>query len=49
MKLKIIDMDHFGKGIAKDNNKVIFVPKTVTGDVCDASIYKSYKKNFFSL
>lgn len=44
MKLKIIDMDHLGKGIAKDNNKVIFVPKTVTGDVCDASIYKSYKK-----
>ena len=44
MEVKIIDMDHLGNGIAKDNNKVIFVPKTVTDDICDIDIYKKYKK-----
>ena len=43
MEVKIIDMDHLGNGIAKDNNKVIFVPKTVTDDICDIDIYKKYK------
>ena len=35
MKVKIVDMDHRGNGIAKENNKVIFVPKSITGDVLD--------------
>ena len=30
--MKIIDMSFEGNGIGKDNNKVVFVPKTVTGD-----------------
>ena len=37
-------MDHLGNGIGKINNKVIFVPKSITGDICDIEIYKSYKK-----
>ena len=44
MKIKIIDMDHLGNGIGKLNNKVVFIPKTITGDICDIDIYKSYKK-----
>ena len=44
MKLKIIDMDHMGSGIAKDDNKVIFVPKTVPGDICEVEIVKDNKK-----
>ena len=44
MEIKIIDMDHKGNGIGKINNKVIFVPKSVTGDICDINIYKEYKK-----
>ena len=43
MKLNIIDMDHSGNGIGKIDNKVIFVPKTITGDICDVEIIKSYK------
>ena len=43
MKLNIIDMDHMGNGIGKDNHKVIFVPKSIPGDICDIDIYKSYK------
>ena len=44
MKIKIIDMDHKGNGIGKIDNKVIFVPKSITGDICDIDIYKNYKK-----
>lgn len=43
MKINIIDIDHKGNGIGKINNKVVFVPKTITGDICDIEIIKSYK------
>ncbi len=43
MKVQIIDMDHKGNGISKLDNKVIFIPKGITGDTCDISIYKNYK------
>ncbi|MBR7042293.1 MAG: TRAM domain-containing protein, partial [Bacilli bacterium] len=43
MKVKIIDMDHTGNGIAKIDNKVIFIPKTITNDVCDIEIYETHK------
>lgn len=43
MKVNIIDMDHNGNGISKVDNKVIFIPKTITGDICDIKIYKEYK------
>ena len=36
-------MDHNGNGIGKLDNKVIFIPKTITGDICDIEIYKEYK------
>ena len=41
--MKIIDMDHKGNGIGKVNNKVVFVPKSITGDECDIEVIKSYK------
>ena len=44
MKLEIKDMDHMGNGIGKIDNKVTFVPKSVTGDICEVSIFKSHKK-----
>jgi 23S rRNA (uracil1939-C5)-methyltransferase len=43
MELKVIDMDHQGSGITKIDHKISFVPKTITGDVIDADIYKEYK------
>ena len=44
MKIEIIDMDHKGNGIGKINNKVVFVTKSITGDICDINICNSYKK-----
>lgn len=44
MKLNIIDMDHMGSGIAKDNNKVIFIPKSIPGDICEVEIVKDNQK-----
>lgn len=44
MKVKIIDMDHKGNGIAKVDNKVIFVPKSIPGDIVLVDIVKSHKK-----
>ena len=44
MKITITDIDHMGNGIGKIDNKVVFVPKSIPGDICDIDIYKSYKK-----
>ena len=44
MELKIVDIDHYGNGIGKIDNKVIFVPKSIPHDICDVEIYESHKK-----
>lgn len=41
--MKIIDMSFEGNGIGKDNNKVVFVPKTVTGDDINYQTITEYK------
>ena len=42
--VKIISTDHLGRGIARVNNKVIFVNDTVEGDIVDIEIIKDNKK-----
>ena len=37
-------MDHLGNGIAKNDNKVIFIPKSITNDTCDIDIVDNHKK-----
>lgn len=44
MKVKIVDYDHLGRGIAKENGKVIFVPKVKKDRVVDMDIVTSKKK-----
>jgi len=44
MKVNIIDLDHKGNGMARIDNKVIFIPKCITGDIVDINIVKSHKK-----
>ena len=44
MKINITDMDHLGNGIGKIDNKIVFVPKSIPGDICNIDIYKSHKK-----
>ena len=44
MEVKIIDLDHKGSGIARVDNKIVFVPKSVIGDVLDIDIVKNHKK-----
>ena len=44
MQLRIIDIDHKGNGIGKIDNKIIFIPKCITGDLVDIEIVKSHKK-----
>jgi len=44
MQVRIVDMDHKGNGIGKIDNKVIFIPKGITGDLVDIEIVKSHKK-----
>ena len=43
MKIEITNMDHLGRGIGKINNKIVFVPKSITGDVLEIEIVKNYK------
>ncbi len=44
MKVKIIGMDHNGSGIAKIDEKIIFIPKCVVGDEVLIDIVKKNKK-----
>ena len=45
MKVKIIDYDHQGRGIAKIDNKIIFIPKVKLGEEISIDIVKD-KKNY---
>ena len=42
--IEIIGQDHKGRGIAKIDEKVIFVDRTLPGEVCDIEITKENKK-----
>ena len=44
MEVKIIDLDHKGNGIARIDNKIVFIPKTIVGDLVDIDIVKNHRK-----
>lgn len=44
MEVKIIDIDHKGNGIARIDNKIVFIPKCVTGDIVQIETVKKHKK-----
>ena len=44
MKVEIVKLDDFGRGICFVNNKVTFVPNTVLGDIANIKIIKEHKK-----
>ncbi len=44
MKVDIIDLDHKGNGIARVDNKVVFIPKCIPSDIALIEIVKSHKK-----
>ena len=44
MKVEIVKLDDFGRGICFVNNKVTFVPNTIPGDIVNIKIIKENKK-----
>lgn len=44
MIVKIYDMDHFGRGIARIDNKVCFIPNTLIDEEVDIEIIKDNKR-----
>jgi len=44
MKVDIVDLDHKGNGMARIDNKIVFIPKCITGDIVDIDIIKNHKK-----
>lgn len=44
MNVEIIRMDHLGNGIGYLNDKIIFVPKTIIGDIVKIEEYEEHKK-----
>lgn len=44
MKVEIVKLDDFGRGICFVNNKVTFVPNTIPGDIVNIKIVKENKK-----
>lgn len=48
IELTIIDDNHLGNGIAKQNNFTIFVPHTLKGDIVKAKITKITKKLIYT-
>lgn len=45
MEVTIIDYDHQGRGMARINNKIVFIPNTMIGEIVKIKIIKE-KKNF---
>lgn len=45
MKVNILKFDHFGRGIGKINEKIIFVDKALPGEIVDVSVTTD-KKNY---
>ncbi|MDD2435172.1 MAG: 23S rRNA (uracil(1939)-C(5))-methyltransferase RlmD [Bacilli bacterium] len=45
MEVKIINLDHFGRGIGRVDNKVVFIPNTLIGEVVNIDIVHE-KKNY---
>ena len=41
---KIINLDHFGRGIIKDNKKITFIENTLVGEDVDYEIIEEHKK-----
>ena len=44
MKVEIVKLDDFGRGICFVNDKVTFVPNTVPSDIANIKIIKEHKK-----
>ncbi|MDD2377409.1 MAG: 23S rRNA (uracil(1939)-C(5))-methyltransferase RlmD [Bacilli bacterium] len=44
MEIKIINLDHQGRGIGKINNKVVFIPNALIGEIVEIEIVKEKKK-----
>ena len=44
MKVVIEKLDHFGNGLARIDGKIVFVPKTIPGDIVEIDIVKDNKK-----
>lgn len=44
MAYTIIGYDHYGRGIAKDDNKIIFIDNALIGEEVEISIYNNKKK-----
>ena len=43
-KVRIVKLDHFGRGIARIDEKIVFVPNTLKGDLVEIEILKDNKK-----
>jgi len=44
MKVEITSQDHFGRGVARVDDKVVFVDGALPGEVCEIEIRKTKKK-----
>ena len=42
IKLEINSFDHEGRGIGKYNNKVVFVPNAIPGEIVEIEIIKDF-------
>ncbi len=43
-EVTITDLDHQGRGIGRINNKIIFIPNTIPGEIVEVEITKDKKK-----
>lgn len=47
MKLEILKFDHMGNGIARSDDKIVFVKSALPSEIVDVEIYNSKKKYMF--
>ena len=44
MEVQITNLDHQGRGIGRINNKIIFIPNTIPGEIVNIKITNEKKK-----
>ena len=45
MEIQITGLDHQGRGIGRINNKIIFIPNTIPGEIVDIKIINEKAPN----
>ena len=47
MKVEITKLDHYGRGVSRLNNKIVFIENALLHEIVEIEIIKEHKKYIF--